>query len=351
MATIRKRGDKWQARVQLKGFDSSARSFNARADAESWAKIVESEMIRGQFIKRSDAERTTLGEALTRYETEVTAGKRGKEIEALRIKAWKSNKLAQKSLASLRSVDFTQWRDARLKLVKPSTVRREIALIQNLFNVARREWSFEGLLNPVEGLRLPSEKNARNRIFFEGEEAGVIAALDLSKRADNGCWQVGCCNSWLQPIVRLALETAMRRSELLALTWKYINLSNRVAHLPITKNGRSRDVPLSSAAVDILRSLPRNLHGSVFPITANALKLGFVRALARARRIYEEAGGHDPRMFADLHFHDLRHIAVTRLAEKLPNIIELASVSGHQDVRMLKRYCHPRAEDLAKKLG
>lgn len=351
MAAIRKRGEKWQARIRVKGQASIEKSFLTRADAEAWAKITESEIIRGIYIKRTDAERTTLADALDRYEREITPGKRGIETEWQRIKAWKADKLAKKSLAVLRGADFAQWRDSRLKKVKPGTVRREIGLISNLFNVARKEWGYDGLQNPIESIRLPAENNARSRTFYEGEEEGLLAALELAEREDTGRWGTGCGNSWLMPIVQLALETAMRRSELLAMRWENIRLADRVVHLPLTKNGRTRDVPLSSRAVEILRGLPRTIRGPVFPLTANAVKLGFVRAVRRAWRRYKEAGGTDDRMFADLHFHDLRHIAVTRLAEKLPNIIELASVSGHQDVRMLRRYYHPRAEDLARKIG
>lgn len=351
MATIRKRGDKWQARIQIKGFDPIAKSFSSRTDAEAWGKINEAEMIRGTYIKRTDAERTTLHEALERYEQEVTPHKRGKETEAQRIKAWKANKLANRSLAALRSTDFAQWRDSRLKSVKPGTVRRELGLISNLFNIARKEWGLEGLANPIEAIRLPAENNARSRIFFDGEEALLLAALAPNAREANGQFGEGCGNEWLLPLVQFALETAMRRGELLALRWENVRLSEQVAHLPMTKNGNSRTVPLSSKAVAILKALPRPLRGPVFPVSANAVKLGFARAVSRARRQYVEQGGTDERVMDDLHFHDLRHIAVTRLAERLPNIVELASVSGHSDVRMLRRYYHPKAEDLAKKLG
>jgi integrase len=136
----------------------------------------------------------------------------------------------------------------------------------------------------------------------------------------------------------LAIETAMRRGELLALTWENIHLDRRIAFLPDTKNGDSRTVPLSTTAINLLRQLPRSVVGPVFPITANALKLCFRRACIRAG-------------IEDLHFHDLRHEATSRLAEKLTNILELSAVTGHKDLRMLKRYYHPRAEELALKLG
>jgi integrase len=130
----------------------------------------------------------------------------------------------------------------------------------------------------------------------------------------------------------------MRRGELLALQWKHIDLVKRVAFLPMTKNGESRTVPLSRNAVAVLQGLPRSIDGVVFPITANAVKLAFVRAVNACKLV-------------DLHFHDLRHTATSRLAEKLPNIIELSRVTGHKDVRMLSRYYHVTAEALALKIA
>ena len=352
MATIRKRKDKWQARVRIKGLTPAEKSFNNKSDAEKWAKITEAEMIRGVYIRRTEAERMTLGDALKDYEAQITPTKRSADIEKYRIKRWKGDKLAKKSLASLQSVDFAQWRDERLKTTSPATVRRELGLISHLFNIARREWSIAGISNPIEGIKLPAEQNSRERVFYDGEEALLLAALEPTSRKPNGQLSSGCRNTQLKQLVLLALETAMRRGELLALRWENVRLKDRVVYLPMTKNGQSRTVPLSSRAVEILNQMTRKLYGEVFDgMTANAVKLGFTRAVKRARAVYVQGGGDDPRMLTDLHMHDLRHIAITRLAEKLPNIIELAAVSGHSDVRMLKRYYHPKAEALALKLG
>lgn len=348
MAQIRKRGTKWQARIRIKGQPSIEKSFSTKADAEAWAKVTESEIIRGIFIKRTDAEQTTLSEALDRYEAEVTPTKRGASIERYRLATWRKSRLARMTLASLRGADFARWRDERLKEVAPATVKRELGTVCNLFNVARKEWGFDGLSNPIESIRLPREDNARSRIFFDGEERILLQALDPKEQGEG---RHGRINSWVKPIVELALETAMRRGEILSLRWENVRLENQVALLPITKNGGRRHVPLTKRAVQILSELPRSINGQVFPVTANALKLAFVRAVARARKQYLQEGGSDDRVMVDLHFHDLRHIAITRLADKLPNIIELAAVSGHSDVRMLRRYYHPRAADLAQKLG
>lgn len=352
MGTVRKRGSKWQARIQIKGIQEVSKSFLSRHDAEVWAKIKEAEIIRGVYIKSSDAERTTLADALGKYEKEITSRKRGADQERHRIRVWKANPLAKKSLASLRGADFARWRDNRLKEVKSATVRHDLEVISNLFNVARKEWGIEGLNNPIEGIRLPTANNARSRVFYPGEEAMLMAALEPTARQANGQWGTGTENALIKPFVLLALETAMRRGELLALRWENVRLKERTAYLPMAKNGQSRTVPLSTKAVELLNGMTRKLYGAVFEeLTANAVKLGFIRAVKRARKSYVEAGGDDPRILMDLRMHDLRHIAITRLAEKLHNIIELAAVSGHSDVRMLKRYFHPKAEDLAQKLG
>jgi len=157
-----------------------------------------------------------------------------------------------------------------------------------------------------------------------------------SKRT--GAYRVGTRNPWMRPLVQLAIETAMRQGELLALRWENVDLTAQTAHLEDTKNGESRTVPLSSRAVAVLEALPRTDDPRVFPITSQAVKLAWKRACKRAG-------------IEGLHFHDLRHEAASRLAERLPNLIELAAVTGHKDLRMLKRYYHPRATDLAKKLG
>jgi integrase len=140
------------------------------------------------------------------------------------------------------------------------------------------------------------------------------------------------------PLVGLALETAMRRGELLSLTWPNVDLKRRVVHLAMTKNGEARAVPLSSAAIEILEHLPRHVSGRVFPMSAAAVERAFARALSRAE-------------IFGLRFHDLRHTAITAMATKLPNVIELSAVTGHRSLKMLQRYYHPKASELALKLG
>jgi integrase len=131
----------------------------------------------------------------------------------------------------------------------------------------------------------------------------------------------------------------MRQGELVNLRWEHIDLTRRITYLPDTKNGEARTVPLSTAAIKVLHSLPRSMTGQVFPgLTTEAVKRAFARAVRRAG-------------IEDLRFHDLRHESTSRLFERGLNIMEVASITGHKDLRMLRRYTHLKAEDLARKLG
>jgi integrase len=298
-------------------------------------------------VSRAEAERTLLSEALDRYENEISRFKKGYEEESYRIKKWKRHKLAHCSLAALKASDVAKYRDERLDSgAAAATVRLELAVLSHLFTIANKEWGLP-VPNPVSNIRLPKVENSRSRRLEGDEEVRLLKALTAP--AGNRS------NTWIKPIVILAIETAMRQKELLSLEWKHIDLVKQVAHLPATKNGDARDVPLSTRAVSVFKKLPRSIEGMVFPTTKSALKQSWARAVSRARYAYvaecEEKGiTHKPDFLTDLRFHDLRHEATSRLADRLA-LHELMRVTGHKDTRMLARYYHPRAEDLAKKIG
>ncbi len=366
MATIRKRGEyQWEAQIRKKGFPNQTKTFNTKPEAEAWAAVIESEMVRGVFISRAEAERTTLGEVIDRYISEVTPNHRGSDSESLRLKAMRRHALASRFLAALKPSDFAAYRDERLqgdsvngiKKVKPATAHRELGLFQQVIDQARREWGIALADNPVRLVTRPRVQNARSRRLDAKEEEYLLGTMAGSTGCDDdGKLSGGTRNPWIAPAVKFALESAMRQGEILSMQWPLVDLVGCTAHLPMTKNGTARTVPLSSKAVKILQGLPRSIDGRVFPLTQNALKMAWQRALSAARKNYQEdckkAGTKpDTAFLTDLRFHDLRHEATSRIAEKLSNILELASVTGHRDLQMLKRYFHPRAEDLARKLG
>lgn len=358
MAQITKRGDlQWRARVRVKGYPDQSRTFMYREDAEKWARATERELETSGFVDRREAEKTSLRAVLERYAREVTPQKKSADIETIKIGVLlRDSVLSNLKMSALTSVAVAAWRDRRLREVSGATVIRELGILSAVLNHARREWGIH-VENPIRYVKRPPTPRARDRRLSAQEEAYLLAALEEAPRKKNGAFgKGGARNPWLAPLIQLAVETAMRRGELLELDWRHVDLKRRTAHLPDTKNGDARTVPLSSQAAEILKDLPRAISGKVFPTTAMAVKLGFTRALERAREKYwadcsTAKETPTPGFLVDVHFHDLRHEAASRLADKLSNVLELSAVTGHRDLRMLKRYYHPRAEDLAKKLG
>ncbi len=327
MASFRQHGNGWQGRIRRRGYPDIVKTFESKSDAEKWARTLESEIDKGQFVNVSEAQRTTLGDVIARYLVEVTPTMKGAAEDTIRLNAMMRKPIARWSMTNLSAARIAAFRDERLKEVSAGTVIRELAYLSAIINHARREWGIN-VPNPVQMVRKPQSPQARSRVLTEEEAAKLLKALEPTGRRSH----------WTKPAVQLALATAMRRGELLALRWEYINLEARTAFLPDTKNGESRTVPLSTAAVQVLAVLPRHISGMVIPVKYFTLDAAFKRACKRA--------GLD-----GVRFHDLRRTAITRMAEKLPNVIELAAVSGHKSLMVLKRYYQPKAEALALKLG
>ncbi|MEM5449106.1 tyrosine-type recombinase/integrase [Paraburkholderia guartelaensis] len=351
MATFTKRGDlQWQAKIRRKGYPQQSKTFDTKADAERWARSVEGEMDRGRFVSSAEAESTTFTEALNRYEREIASNKRGATQEKSIIRQLRDSWLAKRSLAAIRRADIAKLRDEWCATHSPATVVRRLAVISHLFTIARKEWGLESLSNPVELVRKPTIKNERTRrissIERHDERGASTDELTYVKAAT--------ASAFLPALIDIAVETAMRRGELISLGPAQVDLAKRVARLSMTKNGSSRDVPLSSKAIAVFKELANDDRQLFFPLRADAVTRAFERAVARARQTYEadcasQGIGADPKFLVDLCFHDLRHEATSRLAEKFP-LHELAKITGHRDTKMLMRYYHPRAEDLAKKL-
>lgn len=337
--------------------------------------MIESEMSRGVWLSRGEAEATTFYEALTRYEEEISVTKKGAGPESSVLKTLKDTDLARRPLASIRSADVARLRDEWLKVYRPATVLRRLAVASHVFSIARKEWGMESLSNPVELVRKPQPDNARTRRIAIGNSVADRRGeedAESDRGAQDGELErivIASESVQLPSIICLAVETAMRRGEIVALRWEHVDLTRRVAHLPATKNGSARDVPLSSRAVAILQALKdvrdsvqeqRDIDGHadagrVFKIRSDAVTRAFERAVKRARKLYvnemKAAGQHpDARFLTDLRFHDLRHEATSRLASIFP-MHDLTKITGHKDPRMLMRYYHPRAEDLAKRLA
>lgn len=327
MASFRQHGNSWQARVRRKGHPDITKSFIKLIDAERWARAIEASIDRGVYFDTTEAEKVTLGDVIGRYIREVLPSMKGYVEDSYRLRAIQRRSISMTSMARLSSLKIASYRDERLLKVAPNTVIRELAYLSSVINHARREWGIN-IANPVQMVRKPSMPQGRNRLITDDELQRLLEQLEPTGRR----------NVWMKPLVLFALETGMRRGELLQLKWADINFQNQIATLWETKNGDRRVVPLSSKAVETLQTAPRSLCGRVFPLSQAAQAKAFKEALKRCN-------------LDDLHFHDLRHTAITNMAKKLPNLIELAAVSGHKSLKMLQRYYHPDAVELASKLG
>ena len=324
MATISNRKNKWQARVRRNSQPSMTKTFLIKQDAEKWARSIEIEIDRGTYINNDYAQKTLFKEILQKYLDDVAPNMRSAENQIIRVRKLMKHPIAEVNMAHLSPKHMADYRDERLKVIKPNTVIRELAILSSVINHARHEWGLN-IINPVTMIKKPSSTLGRDRILNDEELDRLFIQLEK-------------ISPWYKPLAEFALETAMRRGELMSLLWVNVNFDKSVAFLPLTKNGDSRYVPLSMKAIKILKLLPRDIEGRVFPLNKSSVSVLFLRAARRAK-------------ISDIHFHDLRHMALTNLSVKFTNILELASISGHRELKMLQRYVHIKAEDLVQKLG
>lgn len=351
MATIVKTpSGTWKAVIRKTGWPTAIKTFRTKRNAEDWARRTEDDMVRGAYIHTTGAQRMTVRAALERYLKEVTPTKststQHTEVRRAQILI---DHLGQYSLVALTPEVIARYRDIRLAgdtgpdgqrhPRSNNTIRNELALLGHLFTVALKEWGLGLTYNPVLAIRRPSPGAGRDRRLSSDEERRLLKAADAHS------------NPMLGWIVRLALETGMRSSEIRNLTRRQIDLKRRVIRLQHTKNGSPRSVPLTREAVRVLRQA---LDNPVRPIDTDLVFFGEPGRTDGKRHPYQ----FNPMWLklkrscnlADLHFHDLRHEAVSRLVEAGLSDQEVAAISGHKSMQMLKRYTHLRAEDLVSRL-
>ncbi|HDC2548565.1 TPA: site-specific integrase [Salmonella enterica] len=284
------------------------------------------------MLPSSRVKKLSLSRALDRYLDTVSVHKRGYRQEFWRVSVIKRHPLAQKMMDEVTTVDIAAYRDERLAQVNPrtgkpisgDTVRLELALLSVLYNLAKVEWG-TCRANPVAGVRRPKSSPGRDRRLTSSEERRLSRYFQVR-------------STELFTIFHLALETGMRQGEILSLRWEHIDLQHGVAHLPVTKNNSPRDVPMSRRARQLLQQLPVQLSGPVFHYKSSGFKSAWRAALQHLK-------------IENLHFHDLRHEAISRLFELgTLNVMEVAAISGHKSLNMLKRYTHLRAYQLVSKL-
>ncbi|XSG86474.1 MAG: integrase [Methylohalobius sp. ZOD2] len=320
MATIRKRGQRWQAQVRRQGLPPVSKSFPTKREAQDWASQVEGAIVSGEFRDYRKAERTTFAEASKLYRENVLPGLKGGKQDASRLSIVNSF-FSGYALAAIDTQLLHTYRDKRLLVVGPQTVKHELTLVRRVLKWCQLEAGI-ALPQGIPDMKAPKLPRGRERRVGDRELARVCKELDFEKAA----------------MVRFAVEAAMRRGELCVMRWEDVGLPRRMLRIPETKNGHSRVIPLSSRAVKILESLPRRIDGQVWGGSPSGISHAFLQACRRAG-------------VEGLRFHDLRHEATSRLFERGLELMEVAAITGHRSLSMLQRYTHLKPSGLLEKIG
>ncbi len=325
MATFQERSGAVRVLIRKSGYPAITKTFDNKTQAKAWAIEVEAKMNAGSYKDTREAENLSVGEALDKYEKEESVEKKGYRQEANRIKLLKKYPITQFSMLTLTVEGVSKYvQQRKAEGMSSSTITKELAIISHLYTVARSKWGMSFLENPViRGLR-PKASKGRDRRLEEGE---LEKLLKFSK------------NNTMKTIITLAVETAMRRTEIINISLKNINFKERRITLHNTKNGETRHVPLTIEAVFALNSYieDNGITDKLFNITENYVTHQFIDICKRAK-------------IDNLKFHDLRHEATSRLFERGLTEMEVASITGHKTNAMLRRYTHLSQKYIVEKL-
>jgi integrase len=321
MASFRKRNDKWQARIQKKGCPTVSHSFNELSLAKKWAIKMEREIDCGLF--NIQHKKTLLKKLLIRYRDDILPLKKNTSPDFYRINKMMTYPISQFYVEDIKSFEVVQFRDALIQEKKSAnTVRLYLAILSHVFTIAKTEWGYDNLNHPVLKVRRPRLPQVNDRRLNDDEIKLIMKHSD---------------SKLLSVAIHLSLNTAMRVSEISNLRWAQVLRDRQLIYVTDTKNGCNRFVPINDRVEKILSKL-KHKDERVFPINAHSISNAFRRACHRAK-IYKAS------------FHTLRHEAISRWFECGLNPIEVATLSGHKSMQVLKHYTHIRPEYLIKKLN
>ena len=325
MASYRKRQGKWQAQVRLAGKPAISKTFPTKELARAWAAQQETILLSEGILPDKEKSNIKLNALFERYLHEVTPRKKGSVAESYRLNALSKSILAGITVGNLKPSDIAKYRDSRLDEVSDSTARRELVLIRHCMTIAANEWGFHQLRDIFASVTLPKEAPHRIRRISPEELEALLSALNAQR------------NKQHRLIVEFALETGMRRSEILNLEWR--DTISEYVVIKDSKSGHSRSIPLSKKARGLMMdTLFEHSSTRIFNVTPNSVRLAWERACTKAG-------------ITDLRFHDLRHEAISRFLEKGLGIAEVATISGHRDYKTLQKYAHIETGRILAKLN
>jgi integrase len=338
MATYRTRKGNTQAIIDRKGIYMS-RTFPRKKDAEAWAMSIEADIIAGKFTKASFEPVKTVGDLLDKYSKEVSPTKRGTRWEQIRIELLKRGEIKvdgqELVIADIPLPEFDErhvaaWRDMRKKTVTGSSINREWNVFSNAFKKAMREWKWIDK-NPWHEVERPKKNKARNRLATQEEIDRLIHSSGYSP--DN---PPATIIARVMAAALYAMETGKRCKEICQLRPDMVFLEKRVALVGEDTKTGAREVPLSSKAIRILEQMLALKMDTVFGLTESQVD-------AHWRKLTKKA------MVENLTFHDCKHYACTKLAEKV-SVFDLGRILGTRDLRTLMIYYNKSASDIASQL-
>lgn len=299
--------------MRIKPHPSQSQTFTTMRDAKAWAQELELKL---KNEKKGDFDHIIFRDTLIDYRDSVSALSKNSIREKSRINYILKNMQVDIPLTNVNKEILVAWCELRLENVSGSTVRREQASLAGFFT-----WCIESKLwlksNPMKGVLFPKASDHRERVILDFEIEKLLPFL----------------NDQLKSIFLLALETGMRQSEICGLEWEGIYLDKSFLFLKTTKNGRSREVPLSKKAKEILADLEVKKSGNVFEYEAHYVSLDFMKARIEAELL-------------DIVFHDTRHTAATKIALKLP-LLDLCKMFGWTDPKRAMIYYNPTSTEIA----
>ena len=323
MSNVRKRGNSWTAQVRIAGWRSFTKTFKKKTDAIAWSVHLENKLRNASVPTIVADSKVTLSDLVIRYAEEIAPSHKSSVPETYRLRAISRSWIGELDIRYLNKQQFSQYQKDRLEKVSVASVHAELSLIKRVLDTAIKQWGYGIAENVIKTMKYSKGSVSRTRRLEADEKDRILTAAKLQR------------NEYICSIIEFAIETGMRRSEILKLKWQDINLETGLALLYDTKNGEDRKVPLTLKCIQLLNQLSRS-HEHVFPISATCLNQAWRRAVRKAE-------------IKDLRFHDLRHEAVSRFFEMGMNIAEVALISGHKDVTQLFRYTHLNPENVFKK--
>ncbi|WP_158603377.1 tyrosine-type recombinase/integrase [Acidithiobacillus sulfuriphilus] len=321
MASIQKRGNYWRVQIRRTGYPALSGTFDTKAEANFWAAQQEktlSEQTPERVVQRLRDQDYALAHALDRYALDILPGKKPttqrRDMGIIkRLKADYGEMALARIDGQMLSGMIRQWQTR----LSANSIRLYLAVLSHLYNIARKEWGMVDLINPVELVRKPRLPQGRDRRLIGDEEERLLTAASAM-------------NPELADIVIVAIETAMRQSEILGLEWRHVHWLDHTCYLPDTKNGTARIVPLSvraEAALQRQQQRATGKDGKVWRYTNDGMRASYFKALKKAG-------------IEGLTFHDLRHEATSRFCEKAIPMMTVQAITGHKSTQMMKRYTH-----------